>query len=56
VSELIRIDGIKADADRAAEQGYSTGVNPYRDDPRRSEIWLAFYNARLAEINETEAA
>lgn len=51
MSELLRIDALKADAERAADDGKSVSANPYResDDPRRHGMWLTYYYHRVEE-------
>lgn len=53
--EILRIDGLKASAEQAAESGRSVAVCPY-DDPRRVEMWKTFYYAAIEKKLKEEAA
>lgn len=49
MSELLRIDSLKADAEFAADIGLDVTANPYprNKDPRRHDAWLMFFNDRI---------
>lgn len=49
MSELIRIDDLKADAETAANEGHTVEVCPFKDDPRRAEVWTTFYYIAVEE-------
>lgn len=57
MSELLRIDQLKAGAERAADEGKPASANPYResDDPRRHAMWLTYYYHRV-EANLCQAS
>lgn len=55
MSELLRIDGIKADAEAAADAGKQSDACPKDLDPRRAQFWLHFFYQRQ-EQNERVAA
>lgn len=42
MSELIRIDTIRANAEQCAREGKAVEACPY-DDPRRAELWLMYF-------------
>lgn len=45
MSELIRIDRLRAHAEQCAREGKPKSACPYKDDPRRAEIWLTYFYA-----------
>ena len=49
MSEIIRIDWLKAHAEKSAAEGKTLDACPCKDDPRRSEIWKSFYYSALEE-------
>lgn len=53
MSELVRIDEMKADAERAANEGKSLAVNPHAADPRRGPLWKHYF---LAQQHKNELA
>lgn len=46
MSELLRIDEIRASAEAAADAGERVDENPYKDDPRRAQQWRHFFFQR----------
>lgn len=49
MSELLRIDELKADAERAADEGKSLNANPHTADPRRGPLWKHYFLVRQTE-------
>lgn len=43
MSELIRVDSLRANAEQCAREGKTVDACPYKDDPRRAELWLMYY-------------
>ncbi|WP_194720799.1 hypothetical protein [Noviherbaspirillum malthae] len=52
MSELLRIDELKADAERAANEGKSLNANPHAADPRRGPLWKHYFLVQQTR-NET---
>jgi hypothetical protein len=50
MSELIRIDELKANAEAAAIARRSVDESPYKNDPRRDEIWRTYYFRKWEEV------
>ncbi|HEY8606608.1 MAG TPA: hypothetical protein VIM12_05780 [Noviherbaspirillum sp.] len=57
MSELLRIDDVKKDAEFAADVGLDVVANPYprNQDPRRHDAWLQFYHERIAATSGAHA-
>lgn len=43
MSELIRIDTIRENAEQAAREGKKEDACPYKEEPTRAELWLMYY-------------
>lgn len=43
MSELTKIDTIRANAEQAARDGKTADACPYKEEPTRAELWLMYF-------------